>query len=311
MIFQSSMILIQQIVLLFILIGVGFLAGHFQLADEKGARQMTDLVLYIFTPALIFTSFQVSYDPRLALNMLIAGLLAFLTVVLGVLFSKLLFRHEADERQRVLTFSTTFFNAGFFMLPLLRAVLGDIAVIYGSIFVSVFNVLLWTYGVRLMDHTDSKTSLKSLLNPSLIAVALGALFFALNWQVPALIESSLSTLAKVQSPLAMMVIGVQFYGYRENFRSIDGGVWKTFLGRNLLVPLVILPLAYLLTKDAVLFIACVLSAASPTAANAVLFATKYRRDVNLAIKTVMLTTLLEIVTLPLIMWLATQLLNPF
>ena len=109
----------------------------------------------------------------------------------------------------------------------------------------------------------------------------------------------------------MIIVGIQFHTFREQFNLKDAGAWKVMLLRDLLVPLLILPVIYLLTHDETLFLACALTAATPTAMNSVLFATRYEKDINLAVQMVMLTTLGVIITIPLIMALAYWLIGTF
>jgi predicted permease len=300
MILEGTLIVVQQILILFFLIAIGYVCGHFKIISGQTVPQLTDLLLIILTPSVIITAFQVSGSDLKPENMLIAAAIALLTFVIGALLSWPVFRRETDERKRVLTFSAVFFNAGFFGLPLLRAVLGDLAVAYGSIFVAVFNVVLWTYGLALMDGREKGKGLKNLLNPGAITVLIVLLLYALKITLPEIIQMPISSLSKVQSPLAMIIIGVQFFFYREQFSFKDLAVWKTVMIRDLAVPLLVLPFIYLLTKDSLLFFACALTAATPTAANSILFATKYKRDVNLTIQALMLTTIMVIVTIPIV-----------
>lgn len=301
MIIEGSKIVIQQILILFIMIGIGYVAAQCKIVDEKGAQQFTNLILYIITPSVIITSFQVTYSRLLVFNMLIAAFISILTHILGALLSNLVFKKENDERKRILTYSTVFFNAGFFALPLLRAIFGDIAVMYGSIFVALFSLISWTYGISLMETRNNKINYKVVINPGMISIIIALMIFFFEIKIPSFFQSSLTTLSKVHSPLAMIIIGIQFFTFRKNFSIKDRSIWKTVLIRDLLIPLLILPVVYFLTKDKTLFFSCVLTSAAPTAANAVLFATKFERDVNLAVQAVMLTTIMVLLTVPIIM----------
>lgn len=300
MILDSTLMVVQQILILFFLIAVGYVCGHFKIISGQTVPQLTNLMLVILTPAVVITAFQVSGSDLKAKNMLIAAVIALLTFAIGALVTWPIFRREPEERKNMLTFSAVFFNGGFFGLPLLRAVLGDLAVAYASIFVAVFNVVLWTYGVSLMDRREKGNGLKNLLNPGVITVLIVLLLFALKITLPEIIQSPISSLSKVQSPLAMIIIGVQFYTYRKQFNFKDPAVWKVSLIRDLVVPLLVLPFIYWLTKDSVLFFACAIMAATPTAANSILFATKYERDVNLAMQALMLSTIMVIITIPIV-----------
>ncbi len=309
MILQGSLVIIQQILILFLLAAVGYLCAHLAIIDDQGARQLTDLLLIVITPAIIINAFQVSADELQPLNMLAVAAVAVLTHLIGALLGWLFFRKEAPERRAVLIFATVFFNPGFFGLPLLGAVLGNLAVAYGSIFVAIFNIVLWTYGVTLMDDQPQQTRLKKLLNPGVVTFLAVLLLYAFKIQLPAIVQKPISALAAIHSPLAMLLVGVQFYGFRRQLSLKDGGVWKLVALRDVITPLLMLPLIFLLTDDPLVLRACALTAATPTAVNTVLFATRYRRDVRLSVQAVILTTTAVIVSIPLIMLLVEALLS--
>ncbi len=304
MILQGTLIVIQQIFIIFILIGVGFLAAKFGILREEGARQITDLLLIIVIPCVIIMAFQSSFEPSLIKNLLIAALLAALTHAAGILISKLIFRNEAPDRKMMLVYSTVFYNAGFFSLPLLRALLGETGVLYGSVFVAVFNLFAWTYGIRLMNGESGASKWKTFLNPGIISLLIALALVLFNIRLPDIVQTTLRYITGLHTPLAMIIIGCQFYLMWRNFNLRDLALWKTVLARNILVPLIMLALIFYLAQDKTLFFASVITASAPTATNTILFATKYRQDVNTAVQTVILTTLLTIISIPLIMALA-------
>ena len=304
MILQGALIVIQQIFIIFILIGVGFLAAKFGILREEGARQITDLLLIIVIPCVIIMAFQSSFEPSLIKNLLIAALLAALTHAAGILISKLIFRNEVPDRKMMLVYSTVFYNAGFFSLPLLRALLGETGVLYGSVFVAVFNLFAWTYGIRLMNGESGASKWKTFLNPGIISLLIALALVLFNIRLPDIVQTTLRYITGLHTPLAMIIIGCQFYLMWRNFNLRDLALWKTVLARNILVPLIMLALIFYLAQDKTLFFASVITASAPTATNTILFATKYRQDVNTAVQTVILTTLLTIISIPLIMALA-------
>lgn len=304
MILQGALIVIQQIIIIFVLIAVGFLAAKFGILREEGARQITDLLLIIVIPCVIIMAFQASFERSLIKNLLIAALLAALTHAAGILISKLIFKSEAPDRRMMLAYSTIFYNAGFFSLPLLRALLGETGVLYGSVFVAVFNLFAWTYGIRLMNGGNGASKWKTFLNPGIISLLIALVLVLLNIRLPEIVQTTLRYITGLHTPLAMIIIGCQFYLMWRNFNLRDLALWKTVLARNILVPLLMLALIFYLAQDKTLFFASVITASAPTATNTILFATKYRQDVNTAVQTVILTTLLTIVTIPLIMALA-------
>ncbi len=304
MILEGGSIVVQQIIILFLMIGLGVVAAHFGLLKEEGTRQLTELLLIIITPCVIIMAFQLSFERSLIKNILIAAFLGALTPTIGIFVSKLFFRNTSLERNVMLRYATIFYNSGFFSLPLIRAFFGNTGALYGSVFIGVINIFFWTYGVYLMTGKKNASKLKTFLNPGTIAVLIAITLVLLKIKLPGIINSTLTYVASMHTPLAMMIIGSQFYLYKQDFKLLDGSLWKTVLTRNIIVPLIMLLLNYYLVEDKTLYFTSVIIAAAPTATNTVLFATKFKQDVSTAIQTVMLTTVMTIFTIPLMMGLA-------
>ena len=151
----------QQVLVLFILIGVGALLTRLNLITEKGAATMTDVVLYAVTPCVIVNAFQREYQPELLGGLLITLLCAFLVMLCSVLLAELLYRKKDISRAAVLKFCLVFSNCGFMALPLQEAVLGKDGVFYGAAYIAVFNLFMWTYGLITMSRrTEFRSALK-------------------------------------------------------------------------------------------------------------------------------------------------------
>ena len=145
----------QQVLVLFILIGVGALLTKIGMITENGAKTMTDVVLYAVTPCVIVNAFQREYQPAMLGGLLVALLAAFLTLLFSVLLAELLYRKRDIDRGVVLKFALVFSNCGFMALPLQEAVLGEDGVFYGAAYIAVFNLFMWTYGLIVMGRRTS------------------------------------------------------------------------------------------------------------------------------------------------------------
>ena len=166
----------QNVLTLFILIGVGAVCRRTRLLNEEAVKCCASVVLYIATPCVILGSCMRAFDRAL--------LTGFLTVVVGALVlhllligaATLIFRDRDERRQRVLRFATVFSNAGYMAIPLQQALLGEEGVFYCAAYLVVFNTAMWTYGARLMSGDPKALSAKRLAaNPGIIAVVLGLL----------------------------------------------------------------------------------------------------------------------------------------
>ena len=111
-----------QVLVLFILIGVGALLTKVGLITDKGSRTMTDVVLYAVTPCVIINAFQREYQPEMLTGLLIALLAAFLSLGFSVILAEILYRKKDISRGVVLKFAVVFSNCGFMALPLQKAI---------------------------------------------------------------------------------------------------------------------------------------------------------------------------------------------
>lgn len=140
---------------------------------ERGASEITALLIQIVTPCLIVNSFLTSEDSLSPGELLLSVGTSALAIALSIGLSLLFFRKEPEGRKKVLRFAVSFSNAGFMGLPLVEGIVGSKGVMYGSFFIVVFNIFCWTYGYSMMSG-GQKMSLKVLLfNPGIIGLLFG------------------------------------------------------------------------------------------------------------------------------------------
>lgn len=299
---ENIIIVAEQVAILFILIGVGFVCGKTGLLAEKGAKYLTDVVLYLATPCIMVQAFQrVEFSEGVILNLGVSALCAVLIQVLSIFAARLIFRDKNESRRKVMQFSVIFSNCGFMSLPLQYAILGDNGVFYGSVFVAVFNILVWSYGLVDMSGDKSNLTLKRIiLNPGVIGVVFASLFFFLRIGLPDIVMSPIGYLAGLNTPVPMLIIG--FHLSQVNFSKAlrDVGIYAVSFVRLIAVPLVSLFAMWLCGVSGDILIACTIAASAPVAATTTMFATKFDRDVDLSVGLVSITTLFSIVTMPVI-----------
>ena len=137
----------QQVLILFILIGVGFVCTKTKLLNETITKGLTDLVLYCVTPCVLIKSFvEIPFSAQKVKELFLSLLIAVLIHVGFILLCYPLVRDADDSRERMLRFCIIFSNAGFMGLPLQEAILGEEGTFFGGAYVAVFNVVVWSFG---------------------------------------------------------------------------------------------------------------------------------------------------------------------
>ena len=230
--------------------------------------------------------------------------------LLGIALAR--FVRDGDEsRERTLRFAVIFSNAGFMGIPLQQAVLGADGVFYGGVFVGVFNLFCWTYGLCLMSGSrDIVRPLRLLTNPGLVGIVLALVLFFGSVRLPAPLAEPVKMLADLNTPVAMIVIGYFLAGARMRTVLMMPKALFVMGLRLLMVPFLVLLVVWCVASgcpavaDAKMLTAVVIAASAPVAALTSVFSATYGRDTALAAGVVAFSTLLSILTMPIIVGLA-------
>ena len=296
----------QQVLILYLLIAVGFVADKVGIYTEKASRLNTDLLFYIVTPMVIVNSF-ISMDTSAEhiKGLGLAILCSFMLHFIGMVLILPLFR-KGDIRQcGIYRFACMYGNCGYMALPLAQAVLGDIGVFYCSAAVMAFNVVSFTHGVTILGAQKDGFQLKKLLvNPGTIGVAIGLPLFLLRVKLPVVLATPVSGLASMNTPLAMLIFGTYLANTELKTMFKDRNIYLVALIKLIVLPLLVFGLLTVLKVPAQLRVAMTLAASAPSANNTVVFAGKYQLDTGVASKTVGLVSFLSILTMPVMIALA-------
>ena len=297
---ESMLTVISKVGVMLLLILVGYVVSKKGMLTDRGTSEVNTLLLQIVTPCLIVNSFLTSEDSLSAGELLLSVGTSALAIGLSILLSRCFFRKEPEGRKKVLQFAAAFSNSGFMGLPLVEGIVGSKGVMYGSFFIVVFNIFCWTYGFRMMSG-GQKMSLKVLLmNPGIIGLVFGLPIYFLDLHLPAVLSEPVGFLAALNTPLAMLVVGSYIAKVELHSFISDLAVYKSAALRLLVAPGIFLGLLLLIRPEPNLFVTSVIQAACPAAANTVLFSVQYKRDSALASKTVAVSTVLSIITIPLL-----------
>lgn len=290
---------------LFILISIGFLCGKKGLINENAAKKITDIVLYVVTPCVMISAFQKEFSGDTAIKILIAAAAAIVILVFSTLLARLVIRDKNESRKKVLQFSVIFSNCGFMSLPLQKELLGEDGWFYGSIFVAVFNIFVWTYGLLDMSGDKKQLSIKKIVfNPGIMGAAVAIILFVCRIKLPEIVIQPVTHLANLNTPVPMLIIG--FYLSRAKLKDAfsDVGTYIAMSLRLVIIPVIVTFIMALLKLDKTMMIAFVIACSAPTAASTTMFAAKFNRDVELSVGVVAASTILSIIIMPLIVSLA-------
>ena len=188
-------------------------------------------------------------------------------------------------------------------LPILQSLYGPTAVLIAGLTSIPFNLTLYTYGVWRLSakKRGGALRLKDIFSPSVLATLAALVFFLFSLPVPGAVSRLMSACAGVTMPLSMIVIGVTMGSENLAAALRDRRVYAIALFRLVLAPLAAFLLLRLLTDNALLLKSCVVIAGCPTGIVVPILSLQYGHDASLPSNCVIVTTLLSLVTLPILL----------
>ena len=305
---DNFLIVAQQVAILFVLMGFGAVMRWAKFFQDNAIEGFVNVLILVVTPCLIVDVFQRPFDSSMLKGLGCAFALAALIHVVLIVLSKVAVRHPNENVRRPLRLAAVFSNAGFMGIPLEQAVLGDVGVFYGIVYVVVFNLFIWSWGYGTMQNASALStrhqalSTKMWVNPGTVGIALGSPLFFCSTKLPEVIAVPIHHMANLNTPLAMIVIGYALAGAEFGRVVRTGAVYIAALVRLVVCPILMIAVLYPFRSafDRNMMLALTVAASAPVAAMVSMFAAKYRRDVDVSVAVVSGTTLLSIFTMPVV-----------
>jgi len=295
--------IIQQVCIMYLLIIVGIVAFRGNLFNRETASQVSNILVKIVAPAVIIQAFQIKFDSSLAKGLLVAAALGVITHLVGIILSLVFVRKNAGSRRYLSDrLAIIFSNCGFIGIPMVFAIFGNIGVFYCSMYMAVYNIFLWTYGVSSFSSQFSpKNLLKVILSPQIIGTVVGILFFLFSIRLPPMLLSANKYIADLNTPLAMIVVG-SYIAQTDIFEAIrDIRLYVISLLRILIVPSLLLVVLFFWRVDRNISGAIFISAACPVGAMTMILADQFDADPVHASRLITVSTLLSVVSLPVML----------
>ncbi len=318
-------IIIQQIIILTLLGIIGFVAGRKNFLPENSHKYISALILKITMPFLIFTTMgNYSFTNETLKN----GAYIFILGVAFILLSGLIALGQCkvmgikEKTKNIYISQSMFGNVIFMAYPLLKAMYGDIGIVYAIFFNIASDAILWTLGVYLFNRHNSKSwkdNLSHLINPNTIAflggimmIALKSLFkidkiyeFNVIWNV---VYSAFNGLGHTTIYLSMIFVGlilsdIRVSGVKDILARYHYLVYSAF--KLLLIPILAVVFFKLTNNffDVYVKKIVVLQLAMPSATIVSALALQYDSDYNAATEGIFVSTILSMFTLPFIVYL--------
>lgn len=300
-----SLILAKKILSLLLMLLMGVFLVRLKLLKPEDSRSLSVLSLYLITPCLNLSAFQVQYNAAVRNGLLLAFAAALAVELLMILAAEVLghfFPLDPIEKT-----SAIYSNAGNMVIPIVISLLGQDYVIYAMAYTSVQQFLFWSHCKMILCGERTLNPKKVFCNINMAAVLLGGGMFLAQLRFPALIRDTISDVGNLIGPLSMIITGMLIGGMDLKKVFTCRRVWLTAALRLLVFPCFALlmlkfgPLTALLPDGKTILMITMLAACAPAAASVTQMAQVYDRDADYASACNVVTTLLCAATMPLML----------
>ena len=294
-------------VVLFAIVVVGFIAGKRGYMGGEFDRRLSSLVIDITCPALILSSTMGGTlpDRRLILPLLAISLITYVLLALAAVTLPRLLTRKEDDRG-VVGFALMFGNVGFIGYPIVASIFGHEAVFYAAVLNVVNTFAVFTVGTMLLTSRSQglphsrRGWVKLLLSTPMLAAYLAMLIVSLNIDnIPAVVSQPLTLIGNITVPAALLIIGSSMS--RLSLRTMMGSptVYATTFFRLILLPLALLAIFRLMDFDMLAVNINTVVIAMPVATYGTILCLKMGRDATLITELTFVSTLISIITIPL------------
>lgn len=310
---MDIMEILTALLKIFILMAPGFLLKKRNIVNTVQTDGIASIITKVTYPCLVINAMQMEYSSQVLANCPYIFVIYAGVMLTAFLLSKAACRLTAlsEARARLLTFMLIFGNTGFIGLPVLNGLFGAEAVFYGAICDATCDVFLFTFGITILRSAAARDSnastrgigqiLKDLFNPCTIGVIIGLVFYVTGTRLPQVLGEPVALLGSATTPLAMFMIGAQLAGIRPRSLFSDKHIYLGSFLKLLVMPAAALLLSHLfIGSGSLLSAVIVIEASMPAAAAMGIFTQQFGGDVEFAAKGVLMTTLLCILTIPLV-----------
>lgn len=291
--------------MIFILILPGIFFRKKELISDHQSEAVSAIVVNLTWPCMVINAMQMEFSFQILKDsgyMMAVALIVF-TILIAVSFPLARLLRMSKTKQYMAVFMLIFGNTGFLGIPVIKALYGTEAVFFAAILEMINDVLMFTIGIVLIQLSagaDLKIRAKQFLNPGLIGVMIGLALFLLNCRLPELLGGSIEMIGAATTPLTMFAIGYQLGALKIKEIVGDWQVYVISFVKLLIVPVVTLVIVKLWAGEFTLLEkVLIISFAMPVASASTIFSQQYKGEVAFATKTVLLSTVLSIITIPI------------
>lgn len=296
------MVLLQQMGILFVYMMIGYVACKKEYFDQEFGKKLSWLVVNVANPMLVISAVVNNEEQIAKKDFYVTVLLAICFYAFFLILAQILPRLIGVQKSDIGVYKmmTTFNNIGFMGFPVIAAAYGNGALIYAVPFSIMFNILCYTWGIQTLCGGGEKGNWKRIINIGTISGIISIVLFFMQIPVPKMICSLSAGLSNLTGPLSMLVIGISIAAMELKDLFTDVKLLKFALIKLLAVPVAAMLLVCQVIDNRLICEVFLVMMATPAASMCAMLSQQYGGDYELAAKGVALTTILSVVTMPIV-----------
>lgn len=296
------MVLLQQMGILFVYMMIGYVACKKEYFGQEFGKKLSWLVVNVANPMLAISAVVNNEEQIAKKDFYVTVLLAICFYAFFLILAQILPRLIGVQKSDIGVYKmmTTFNNIGFMGFPVIAAAYGNGALIYAVPFSIMFNILCYTWGIQTLCGGGEKGNWKRIINIGTISGIISIVLFFMQIPVPKMICSLSAGLSNLTGPLSMLVIGISIAAMELKDLFTDVKLLKFALIKLLAVPVAAMLLVCQVIDNRLICEVFLVMMATPAASMCAMLSQQYGGDYELAAKGVALTTILSVVTMPIV-----------
>lgn len=296
------MVLLQQMGILFVYMMIGYVACKKEYFDQEFGKKLSWLVVNVANPMLAISAVVNNEEQIAKKDFYVTVLLAICFYAFFLILAQILPRLIGVQKSDIGVYKmmTTFNNIGFMGFPVIAAVYGNGALIYAVPFSIMFNILCYTWGIQTLCGGGERGNWKRIINIGTISGIISIVLFFMQIPVPKMLCSLSAGLSNLTGPLSMLVIGISIAAMELKDLFTDVKLLKFALIKLLAVPVAAMLLVCQVIDNRLICEVFLVMMATPAASMCAMLSQQYGGDYELAAKGVALTTILSVVTMPIV-----------
>ena len=296
------MVLLQQMGILFVYMMIGYVACKKEYFDQEFGKKLSWLVVNVANPMLAISAVVNNEEQIAKKDFYVTVLLAICFYAFFLILAQILPRLIGVQKSDIGVYKmmTTFNNIGFMGFPVIAAAYGNGALIYAVPFSIMFNILCYTWGIQTLCGGGEKENWKRIINIGTISGLISIVLFFMQIPVPKMICSLSAGLSNLTGPLSMLVIGISIAAMELKDLFTDVKLLKFAFVKLLVVPVAVMLLVCQVIDNKLICEVFLVMMATPAASMCAMLSQQYGGNYELAAKGVALTTLLSVITMPIV-----------